>query len=244
VSRPAKRPQRAPLDSADAAAEFRFVVARMLSALAIAAAPAGAGTVMIWIGHGNSAWKAAGLLIIDAGLIASLRRMVPVAKWSVEQLPVLHPLGWLMRLSASSLTGLAVLLAGRRRPALSEEWRAHLGGESGHDPATWPKVRQALGFIAAAIQFRLADAAGMAWRPTDAVLGSRTLSNLFAWGPVIVVLFAIVHQDGRFGLVADIQDPVALGAFLYGVIRIGRWWRGVKPPEPKARRARSDGGNG
>ena len=100
------------------------------------------------------------------------------------------------------------------------------------------KVRQALGFVASAIQFRLADAADLAWRPADAVLGSRTLSNLFVWGPVIVTLFAIVHHDGRFGLVADVQDPVALGAFLYGVIRTGRWWRGVKPPEPKARRAR------
>jgi len=51
-------------------------------------------------------------------------------------------------------------------------------------------------------------------------------------------LVAIVHHDGRFGLVADDQDPVALGAFLYVVIKTGRWWRGVKPPEPKARRAK------
>jgi hypothetical protein len=51
------------------------------------------------------------------------------------------------------------------------------------------------------------------------------------------MLFAIVHQDGRFGLVADIPDPAALGAFLYGVIRTGRWWRGIKPPPPKPRRA-------
>ena len=57
-------------------------------------------------------------------------------------------------------------------------------------------------------------------------------------GPVAVVLVAIVRHDGRFGLVADVQDPVALGAFLYGVIRTGRWWRGVKPLEPKARRSR------
>jgi hypothetical protein len=70
------------------------------------------------------------------------------------------------------------------------------------------------------------------------VLGSRTLSNLFVWGPVIATLVAIVRHDGRFGLVADDQDPVALGAFLYVVIKTGRWWRGVKPPEPKARCAR------
>jgi hypothetical protein len=144
----------------------------------------------------------------------------------------------LARLSTTSLTNLAVLLAGIRRPALRDEWRAHLAGESGHDPVTWRKVRQALGFVASAVQYRLADAADQAWRPVDAVLGSRTLSNLFVWGPVIVTLFAIVHHDGRFGLVADVQDPAALGAFLYGVIRTGRRWRGVKPPEPKARRAR------
>ena len=140
--------------------------------------------------------------------------------------------------SASSLTNLAVLLAGRRRPALRAEWQAHLVGESGHDPVTWPKVRQALGFVVSGVRFRLADAADLAWRPADAVLGSRTLSNSFVWGPVVVMLVAIVRHDGRFGLVANIQDPAALGAFLYGVIRTGRWWRGVKPPEPKARRAR------
>ena len=53
-----------------------------------------------------------------------------------------------------------------------------------------------------------------------------------------MMLFAIVRHDRRFGLVADIQDASELGALVYLVIRTGRWWRGVKPPEPKARRAR------
>lgn len=139
--------------------------------------------------------------------------------------------------TVSGLTDIAVLLAGRKRTALRDEWRAHLAGESGHDPATWPKVRQALGFVAAAIQLRLADAADLAWRPADAVLGSRTLSNLFVWGPVIVAAMAIVRRDGRYGLVADDQQLAELGGSLYLVIRTGRWWRGVKPPAPKARRA-------
>ncbi len=142
------------------------------------------------------------------------------------------------RLSVTCLTDLAVLLAGSSRPALRDEWFAHLAGESGHDPITWNKAKLAFGFVASGVRLRLADAADLAWRPADAVLGSRTLSNLFVWGPVIVTLFAIVHHDGRFGLVADDQDPVALGAFLYVVIKTGRWWRGVKPPEPKARRAK------
>jgi hypothetical protein len=50
--------------------------------------------------------------------------------------------------------------------------------------------------------------------------------------------FAIVRHDGRSGLVADIQDASELSAILYLVIRAGRWWRGVKPPEPEARRTR------
>ena len=145
---------------------------------------------------------------------------------------------FIAELSINGLTSLAALLAGRKRPALRDEWLAHLAGESGHDPVAWPKVRQALGFVASGIRFRLCDAACLAWRPADAVLGSRTLSNLFVWGPVIATIVAIVHHDGRFGLVADDQDPVALGAFLYVVIKTGRWWRGVKPPEPKARRAK------
>jgi hypothetical protein len=74
--------------------------------------------------------------------------------------------------------------------------------------------------------------------PANAVLGSHTLSNLFAGGPGRRDLVAIVRHDGRFGLVADIQDAGEPGAILYGVIRTGRWWRRLKPPEFKARRAR------
>jgi len=70
------------------------------------------------------------------------------------------------------------------------------------------------------------------------VLGSRTLPILFARGLVVVMLVAIMRHDGLFGLVAGVQDAGERGATLYGVIRAGRWWRGVKPPEPGARRAR------
>jgi hypothetical protein len=140
------------------------------------------------------------------------------------------------RIPTRLLTALAILLAGQGRPGLRDEWHAHLAGESGHDPLTWRKAGDALGFVSAAFRYRLTDAADLAWRPVDAVLGSRLLSNLFVGGPVIVVLFAIVRHDGRFGLVSDIQDAGELGAFLYGVIRIGRWWREIKPPPPKPRR--------
>jgi hypothetical protein len=93
------------------------------------------------------------------------------------------------------------------------------------------------------VRYRLEDAAELAWRPADAVLGSRLLSNLFVWGPVIATLVAIVHHDGRFGLVADVQDPIALGAFLYIVIKAGRSWRQIKLPAPKPRRDREQPGD-
>lgn len=146
--------------------------------------------------------------------------------------------------SPRQLTDAAAFLAGRRHERLRDEWLTHLAGEFGRGLPRKDQFRAARGFLWAAVRLRLQDAAALAWRPVDAVLRSRTLSNLFVCGPVIVVLVAIVRHEGRFGLVADDQDPVALGAFLYVVIKTGRWWRGVKPPEPKARRARSDGRNG
>jgi len=136
------------------------------------------------------------------------------------------------------LTGTAVFLAGKERGTLADEWKAHLAGWSGAGLSRQAQLRAAFGFLGAAVRFRLEDAADLAWRPADAVLGSRILSNLFVWGPVVATIFAIVRHDGRFGLVADDQDPVALGAFLYVVIKTGRWWRQIKLPEPKPRRVK------
>jgi hypothetical protein len=131
----------------------------------------------------------------------------------------------------------ATLIAGRKRLSLRDEWRAHLSGESGHDLGTQRKTRDALGFAAAGVRFRLADAADLAWRPVDTVLRSRILSILFVWGPVALMLVAIMLGTSRYGLVADVQGPAALGAFLYTVIGTARWWRGVKLPESKTRAA-------
>jgi hypothetical protein len=140
--------------------------------------------------------------------------------------------------SPRSLTTMAVLVVGRKRYKVREEWQSHLRGWSGRGLRECDQRRAARGFLLAAMRYRLEDAADQMWRPADAVLGSRALSNLFVWGPVTAMLVAIVHHDGWFGLVADDQDPVALGAFLYVVIKTGRWWRGVKPAEPKATHAK------
>ena len=139
--------------------------------------------------------------------------------------------------SVHGLIGLASLLAGRRRAGSHDEWRAHLGGESGHDQVAWLKVRQALGCVAAAILFRLGDAADLAWRPTDAVLKSRAKSNLFVWLPVLGLVLAVVHHDGWYGPIANAENLIETWIGLYAAVRVGRWYRKVKPPAPRPRRA-------
>jgi hypothetical protein len=58
--------------------------------------------------------------------------------------------------SAWRIADLAAALAGRKRPALREEWVEHLSGL----PAS-QKVGAALGFVVAAIRCRLRDAADL-----------------------------------------------------------------------------------
>jgi hypothetical protein len=53
-----------------------------------------------------------------------------------------------------------------------------------------------------------------------------------------VVVIYIRSQYGTIGVITSAESVLAIGGGLYGLIRIGRWWRDVKPPEPKARRAR------
>lgn len=143
-----------------------------------------------------------------------------------------------VRLSALRMTNLAVFLAGRRGPALRYEWRAHLAGESGNDPVTWHQVKDACGFVRAALEYRLTDAAKAAWTPVDAILKSRKLSNLATFGPTALAALFILRHLGTLGVLTSAESIAAIGGALYGLIRTGRWWRDVKPPEPKARRAR------
>lgn len=140
--------------------------------------------------------------------------------------------------TASGLTGLAVILAGRKRLALRDEWRAHLAGENGQEPPTWRNVRIASGFVASAIQCRLADAAEAAWTPADAILKSRKLSNLFVLVPTWAMAYLVFRHEGTLGVVKAAESISAIGGTLYGLVRVGRWWRDVKPPEPKARSAK------
>ena len=87
------------------------------------------------------------------------------------------------------------------------------------------------------MRYRAQDAADLAWRSADAVLRSRTKSNLSVWLPVLGIVFGIVlavaHHDGWYGLVANAQNLIETWAGLYAAVRVGRWYRKVKPPEPR-----------
>jgi hypothetical protein len=93
----------------------------------------------------------------------------------------------------------------------------------------------ALGFVVAAGRYRLQDAANLAWIPVDAVLRSRPLSNLVVWVPTAAAAATLFRHDGTAGVVEGAGSIVAIGGALYALIRVGRWWRGVKPCEPKVR---------
>jgi hypothetical protein len=143
----------------------------------------------------------------------------------------------LARFSSRCLTSLAAKLAGRKRPALPAEWRAHLAGESGQDPVTWPKVKEALGFVSSAIQYRIMDAADAAWAPVDAILKSRKLSNVLVFGPTGTAAVFVLRHGGTLGVITSAESIAVIGGGLYGLVRVGRWWRGVKPAEPTVRRS-------
>jgi hypothetical protein len=92
--------------------------------------------------------------------------------------------------------------------------------------------------MVAAMKYRLHDVAELMWRPIDAILASRKLSNLTVSIPIIVVIVAVVHHDGTYGLVSAGGSLIAFGGVLYGIILPGRRWRGVKPAEHKPSGAR------
>jgi hypothetical protein len=137
---------------------------------------------------------------------------------------------------AQCLTRIAVLLAGSKRAALGTEWAAHLIGETGTALSRRRQARDALGFVASAARCRLADVSDAAWTPVDAILKSRKLSNLLVFGPTAMAAIFIFRHGGALGVVTSAEGISAIGGGLYALVRVGRWWRDVRPPEPKARR--------
>jgi hypothetical protein len=137
------------------------------------------------------------------------------------------------RSPARRIMTIAVLLAGTERAELlEEEWSAHLAGKGDR--------KDAVGFLVAGVRLRFADACDVAWTPIDAILKSRTLSNLLVFGISAIATVDIGKHAGRLGVIQSAESLIEIGGAVYGLIRVGRWYRDVKPPEPKARRAKND----
>jgi hypothetical protein len=139
--------------------------------------------------------------------------------------------------SASDITSFAVRLAGRKRPAVRDEWRAHLAGGRDRELSDRQRLSAALGFVVAAVRFRLQDLADLAWIPADAVLKSRPLSSLAIWTPTTAAIVTLFLHDGFYGVIEHAEAIGAIFAAFFGLIKAGRWWRGVKPADPKPRGA-------
>jgi hypothetical protein len=139
---------------------------------------------------------------------------------------------------AQWLAHLAAFVAGSKRASVAAEWRAHLSGESGSGLSASGQSQAAAGFVLAALRYRLQDVADFAWRPIDAVLASRGLSNLVATVAALGVAVISIHSAGLYGLVGNLANVAIAWGAAYGLIRLGRWWRGVKPPEHKPRSSR------
>jgi hypothetical protein len=145
---------------------------------------------------------------------------------------------WYARVSPQRLTGFAVFIAGRKRAALGTEWRSHLSGETGRGLPGDQQIREAAGFVRAAVQYRLQDAADLAWRPVDAILASRQLSNLMVLLATLSVAVLFIREGGLYGLASNLGSAAVVWGAAFGLIRAGRWWRNVKPPEHEPRRRR------
>jgi hypothetical protein len=159
--------------------------------------------------------------------------LVQAKRWSP---PAKRP--WYARISPQRLAGVAVFIAGRKRAALGTEWCAHLSGETGAGLPQGRQLQAAAGFILAAVRYRLQDAADLAWRPVDVVLGSRELSNLVVLLATFGMSVVFLRSRGFYNLCVNFQNVAAVWAAAYGLIRVGRWWRGVKPPKHEPRRKR------
>jgi hypothetical protein len=131
----------------------------------------------------------------------------------------------------------AAFLAGPKREADHDEWRSHLSDLTGQGLSNQDQTSAALGFLWAALRYRVRDAATLAWWPVDELLRSRTWSNLFVLVPTLMVALYILRHLGTLGVLMSAEGIIGIGGILYGLVRAGRWWRNVNPAEPKARRA-------
>jgi|ERR1035441_4344827 hypothetical protein len=98
------------------------------------------------------------------------------------------------------------------------------------------RAREAAGVVAASVLYRLHDVADAAWRPVDAVLARRELSNLVATIPTLAAGLLVMRDGGICGLINSTPALASIWGIFYGLILAGRRYRAVKPPKHKPHR--------
>ena len=71
----------------------------------------------------------------------------------------------------------------------------------------------------------------LGWRPIDAVLAVRDLSNLVVIAATLVAAMVCARDGGFTAVITNLPALAVVWGAAYGLIRLGRWWRGVRPPE-------------
>jgi hypothetical protein len=108
----------------------------------------------------------------DKGRVAD-QAAIPVVVLHAHVHEAMEQRRWQLRLTVLSsqwLTNVAVFLAGRQRACLGDEWLSHLHGVGQSGISRRTRAQDALGFVVAAVRYRVRDASDLAWRPVDAVL--------------------------------------------------------------------------
>lgn len=106
---------------------------------------------------------------------------------------------------------------GMRMPGTSVLWVA----------ASYPSPRVA----PSGRRLRFRRWAEMVWLPIDAVLAARDLSNLLVITATLTVAIPCAYGGGLTSLIMNLPALAVVWGAVYGLIRMGRWWRGVRPPE-------------
>jgi hypothetical protein len=73
--------------------------------------------------------------------------------------------------------------------------------------------------------------AELVWSPVDAVLAARDLSNLVVIAATLATAILCARHGGLTAAIVDLPALAVVWGAAYGLIRLGRWWRGVRPPE-------------
>jgi hypothetical protein len=75
---------------------------------------------------------------------------------------------------------------------------------------------------------RTRRAADTPWGLAETVLASRGLSNSIVVAPTLVVA-TLCLRHGVDGLIANVPSLAVIWSAVYGLVRLGRSWRGVRP---------------